>query len=433
MRRLFVTLWLGLGLAACVERGDVLGPLPAAVDTGEGEGGAEPAEMAGMGGSAPAAGSGGLAGSAVTTPTAVVAAVSLGNGHGAALSDGRIFTWGQNDHGQLGQGDTVERHTPTLLASDLRFSALASGGDFTCALDELGAVYCWGAGDRGQLGQGDRTEHHAPVRVTLPVRASSITSDFEHVCALLGNAQLYCWGRNQEGELGQNDRVPPSNDDTARDALEPVEVPGDDWSFVDAGDGHTCGIRDDGSLWCWGRNTDHQLGQGDDPQVRTPLQVGTDTDWLRVDCGQQHSIALKQDHSIWVWGLNEASNGNPPEGWPLGLDAAELDVPTELGTATDWVAVSTRVFHSCAVNRQGELWCWGRNVEGQLGTGDTTLKKTPALVASNVADVDVSWFTTCALERGGGLACTGKNEEGELGTGATDRPLRFTDITAAFR
>jgi hypothetical protein len=50
-----------------------------------------------------------------------------------------------------------------------------------------------------------------------------------------------------------------------------------------------------------------------------------------------------------------------------------------------------------------------------------------------VADADVSWFTTCALERGGGLACTGKNEEGELGTGATDRPLRFTDITAAFR
>jgi alpha-tubulin suppressor-like RCC1 family protein len=87
------------------------------------------------------------------------------------------------------------------------------------------------------------------------------------------------------------------------------------------------------------------------------------------------------------------------------------------------------VFHSCAVNRDNELWCWGRNVEGQLGTGDTTLRQVPTRVATDIADVEVSWFMTCVLTRSGHIECTGGNEAGQLGTGTTDRPLRFTDIT----
>jgi alpha-tubulin suppressor-like RCC1 family protein len=429
MRRALFLFSCCFAAAACIERGEVLRPLTDAGTESEGGTGASDAGSGGMPPVAGGGGSGGVAGM-VVTPAAVVSAVSLGQSHAAAVSATRLFTWGANEAGELGQGDTTERHVPTELTSELRFSALACGNDFTCALDELGAAYCFGANERGQLGQGDRTERHAPVHVALPVAARSLTTDFAHVCALLADARLFCWGRNQEGELGQDDSVPPQNDDTARDALEPVEVPGGDFASVDAGDGHTCAIRLDGSLWCWGRNTGHQLGQGDEPQVRRPLQVGTDQDWLRVDSGQQHSVALKRDHSLWVWGLNEASGTG--EGYPLGLDSEEVATPTRLGTASGWVTIATRVFHTCAVNRDDELWCWGRNVEGQLGTGDTQLRKEPTLVATGIADVDVSWFTTCALLRSGGIACTGKNEQGELGDGTTDRPFRFTDITASF-
>lgn len=418
-------LLLALG---CVERGEVLRPdVDQGVESDAGSGG-----NGGSGGSAGTAGLPAVGGSAgAPAPSAMLAAVSVSMSHSAALSANRLFTWGNNQSGELAQGDTVERHVPTEVASDIHFSTVAAGSNaeehgFTCALDEVGAAYCWGANTRGQLGQGDRTERHTPVRVPLPVAARSITNDFEHVCALLADASLYCWGRNQEGELGQDDRVPPSGDDTARDALEPVAVPGTDWSFVDTGDGHTCGIRFDGSLWCWGRNTQHQLGPSTEEQVRHPIQVGTDTDWLRVDSGQEAAVALKQDHSLWVWGTNTGSDSD--DGYPLGLDADVLATPTRLGTATDWVGVSTCVFHSCAVNRAEELWCWGRNMEGQLGTGDTMIRKQPTLVATAITDVDVSWFTTCALARGGGLACTGSNDHGQLGTGDTERPLRFTDI-----
>lgn len=431
MRRLLFSLASSVALAGCVERGDVLRPLGGAGRGSGGAGGDTAMNDAGTGGGTPMAGTGGSAGTAgALVAPGVVSAVSLGLSHVAAVSASRLFTWGANEAGELGHGDTAERHVPTELTSELRMAALAAGNDFTCALDELGAVYCFGANDRGQLGQGDTSERPAPVHVALPVAARSVTTNFGHVCALLADARLFCWGRNQEGELGQDDSVPPQSDDTARDALEPVEVPGGDFAYATAGDGHTCAIRLDGSLWCWGRNTGHQLGEGDEPQVRRPIQVGSDLDWLRVDSGQQHSVALKRDHSLWVWGLNEASGSG--EGFPLGMDVGEVATPTRLGTASDWVTVATRVFHTCAVNRANELWCWGRNTEGQLGTGDIALRKEPALVATGVADVDVSWFNTCALLRSGGIACTGKNEHGEVGDGTTERPLAFTDITASF-
>jgi len=424
---LFQLVCVLVAAAACVERGDVLRPeANEGVDSEQGGAGS-----GGSGGSGGSAAFGGSAGS--PAPSAVLSSISLGTAHGTALSANRLFAWGDNEAGELGQGDTLERHVPTEVASEVRFSTVAGGGNssargYTCAIDEVGAVYCWGANTRGQLGQGDRSERHSPSRVPLKqVAARSITADFEHVCALLADASLYCWGRNQEGELGQSDSGTPGDDDTARDALEPVEVPGADWSFVDTGDGHTCGIRFDGTLWCWGRNTGHQLGPTNEGQVRHPIQVGSDTDWLRVDSGQQHSLALKQDHSLWGWGLNVASGSG--EGNPLGLDVEEVATPTRLGSAADWVTISTRVFHSCAVNRADELWCWGRGIEGQLGTGDLALRSVPTLVATCITDVDVSWFMTCAVTRGGRLGCTGANDHGELGTGDTERVSSFTDVT----
>src|SRR5262249_13806920 len=113
------------------------------------------------------------------------------------------------------------------------------------------------------------------------------------------------------------------------------------------------------------------------------------------------------------------------------IDQDVIDTPTQLGSATDWTTVATRVFHTCAVNRGAELWCWGRNIEGQLGTGDLTLRKQPTKVASGILDVAVSWFSTCAQSTSGHVLCTGKNEHGEIGDGTTDRPEVFTDVTPA--
>lgn len=402
---------------ACVERGEVL---TSVFETGENAGAGN------SGGTGNTPGTGGGAGQVVAPSNVVISSVAVGLSHSAAISSGHLYAWGANDSGELGLGDTTERHVPTELTSTQTFVSVTAGDDYTCTLDDAGAVYCFGANDRGQLGQGDRQARSVPTRVALPLPARVVSDDFEHVCALLADASLYCWGENFEGELGQSDSPPAGQDDTADDKLSPVPVPDTDWADVSAGQGFTCAIKLDGTLWCWGRNTGHQLGAPSDIQIRHPIQVGSDSDWLHVVSGQQFSFALKKDHSLWCWGINVAY---PDGGFPLGIDADDLATPTRLGSANDWTAVATRVFHTCAVNRNHELWCWGRNIEGQLGTGDTDLRQTPTHVADDIATIAVSWFTTCAATTTGRVLCTGKNDSGEIGDGTTERPIRFTDVT----
>jgi alpha-tubulin suppressor-like RCC1 family protein len=407
-----------LGSAACVDRGEVLRPARAT-------GGSGGSPAGGTGGSSSGAG-----GEPSMMPERVVSALAVGTSHAAAIASDTLYTWGANESGELGQGDTVERHVPTAVTTSVSFVSLTAAENYTCGLDEVGAVYCFGGNERGQLGQGDRNARSVPTRVPLPIAARLLSGSFQHACALLADASLYCWGRNFEGELGQSDSPPTGNQpDTADDALSPIAVPGTDWSYVSAGDGVTCGIRFDGTLWCWGRNTQHQLGPDPTPQIRHPVQIGSDNDWLRVVSGLQYELGLKQDHSIWGWGENVASSSN--EGAPLGLDADLVDSPTRVGSASDWTTLATRAFHTCAVNRSAQLWCWGRNIEGQLGTGDLDLRKTPTHVADGIADVAVSWFSTCAQTTAGHVLCTGKNDHGEIGDGTTDRPEAFTDVTPA--
>jgi alpha-tubulin suppressor-like RCC1 family protein len=373
--------------------------------------------------------SGGAAGEGSMPPlsSVVVSELAVGESHVAAIAAERLYLWGANESGQLGQNDTVERHVPTELVTDLRFVSIASGNAHLCGIDDVGSVYCWGANDRGQLGQGDLEGRLVPTRVTLPVSARSVTTSFAHACALLSDASLYCWGRNEEGELGQDDSTPPMDNGAIADALTPVALPGNDWSWADAGDGFTCGIRLDGTLWCWGRNSQFQLGTEPAGQVRRPIQVGADTDWLRVDAGQHYAFAIKQDHSLWCWGLNTASGTGG--GFPLGIDTDRLEAPTRLGAATDWVTFAASVFHTCAVNRAGELWCWGRTIEGQLGIAELEPRTSPVAVATDIAGVALSWFNTCALSKTGRVLCTGKNDYGQIGNASTERPLRFTDVT----
>lgn len=348
-----------------------------------------------------------------------VSDVALGEEHGCAIATSRLYCWGNNEFGQLGSGDTASRSTPALVEGSWR--AVTAGGHHTCALDELGQVACFGRNERGQLGAGDRTDRSEPVFVDLPSRATFVTSDFTHTCALLNDATLHCWGKNDEGDLGQDDAY-PGDGSTAADALVPIAVPGS-WQAVETGQGHTCAIALDGTLFCWGRNTEHELGESEQIQVRAPLQVGTDDDWLGVEAGQSHTCGLRQDFFAYCWGRNTAvENG---EGAPLGIPGATVVTsPTRLETTGDFAFLRTDTFHTCAVNHDDELYCWGRGVEGQLGLGDELLYEVPTLVGSGYVGVAVGRFTTCAIATDGRLFCTGKNDAGQLGTGdAVDRSV----------
>jgi alpha-tubulin suppressor-like RCC1 family protein len=335
-----------------------------------------------------------------------------------------LYCWGANGSGRLGLGDEADRSRPVRVVGDVQWTSVAAGSGHSCGLDEAGTVYCWGDNRRGQLGQGDRAARSLPSPVMLPRSATSISASFDHSCAVLLDATLYCWGSNGEGELGQADAL-AGEDQSAADALEPIRVPLDDVRSIDNGQGHTCAIRLDGALFCWGRNSSHELGPETRIQVREPLRIGSDGDWLVVDAGQNHTCALKEDRSAWCWGENVGSIDD--EGSPLGLEADIVDEPTRIADVA-FRELATDTFHTCALSADDELSCWGRNVEGQLGLGDLDLRRAPARVDAGYASIGLSRFGTCAIARSGELRCTGKNDVGELGVGDAERRNRLTPV-----
>jgi alpha-tubulin suppressor-like RCC1 family protein len=330
-----------------------------------------------------------------------------------ALVLGSAFCWGDSADGGLGTGGPQEQSSPAAVRTGAVFSSVAVGDVHACGL-EVGTnqVDCWGANAFGQLGSGDDAPRDAPSPVALGQSALEVSTGYEFTCAILADRSLWCWGENDEGQLGQSDMFGAGNSPV------PLAVGASSpWMHVAAGQGHACGIQSPGTLWCWGRNTSAELGLGPGQpiQIRTPTRVGSDGDWASLDLGQDSACALKQDGSLWCWGADTFDQ----LGFPADSDAATpvADAPTRVGTDSDWSEVSIDTFDGCAVKRDGSLWCWGRNLEGQLGLGDNVNRSLPTPVSTGWLAVSVGRFHTCAETLDHGVQCTGQNHSGALGLG----------------
>jgi len=177
---------------------------------------------------------------------------------------------------------------------------------------------------------------------------------------------LYGWG---DGEAGQTGAIDLSSN------WSPAPVGTGTWSSTDAGEKHSCAVRDDATLWCWGYNASGQLGLGDESDRTSPAQVGTETTWTTVAAGEDHACALRTDGTLWCWGNNGYGQ--------LGLgDNTERSTPVQVGSATTWRSVNAGYRHTCATRTDSTLWCWGNNAYGQLGVGDTVQRDAPVQVGT---------------------------------------------------
>jgi len=348
-----------------------------------------------------------------TLPDHAVTDLRASTSNTCAVAGGTLYCWGLLADGSTA---TIPMRVPDSAAGIFR--AVSGGAGARCATETAGTVVCWGSNDRGELAQGDRVSRTTPTRVALPGSTHAVAGRFDSFCTRLDDGRLECWGQNDEGQMGQSDPEGSS------DALEPVRVEmATDWTDVDTGQGHTCGIRGSGALYCWGRNTDGELGQGTGAsiQIRTPTLVPGTQDWTSVVAGQNHTCGLRSPGRLYCFG-----NGSDGQ---LGISPrTSTDVPVQVDDATDYRVVSTDTFHGCGIRGAGTLWCWGRNAEGQLGTGDTKDRDTPTQIGLDVdwADVTVGRFHTCARRTDGTAWCTGANDTGQLGTGDTERRDVFT-------
>jgi alpha-tubulin suppressor-like RCC1 family protein len=294
-----------------------------------------------------------------------------------------------------------------------------------CEITKYGLLECWGANGSGQIGNGKLVNQSWPYMVLPSVTWKAVGAGQAHTCGVQSDGSLWCWGDNTLGELGQG-MV------STTPTLTPRQVgAGLDWTAVSAGVSFSCGLRKDGSLWCWGDNRHGQAGSSSGLSVSTPsaIAVTPGQQWTAVSCGTDFACGLQSDGSLWCWGSN--ASGNLGNGNAAQVDSA---TPGRVGTA-QYSAVSAGVGYSCAVRSDATLWCWGTNVLNTFGKGSSTgLDTVPVQAAAGSTWVSVAVnINTCAIDYAGSLSCTGPNDYGTLGNGTQTSHMSFTPMGAMWQ
>jgi len=303
-------------------------------------------------------------------------------GTGAVNADGTLWTWGRNNYGRLGLGDTTDRSSPTQVGSLTDWAAVASGQSYMMAVKTDGTLWTWGYNSDGQLGLGDRTTYSSPVQVGSLTDWSSAAGAF---CPVLANGMfaiktdgtLWAWGNNNDAfGLGLGDETARSSPTQSGSATT--------WAWVNSTASAGAAIRTDGTLWTWGESGNGQLGNGTDtPRVCCPVQVGSLTDWSTIKGGAGATFnAIKTDGTLWGWAVNSAGQ--------LGLgDTTVRSSPVQVGSLTDWSKHTILYETAGAIKTDGTLWTWGGNSDGEQGRGNTTTSSSPAQVGSDTDFLDI--------------------------------------------
>jgi alpha-tubulin suppressor-like RCC1 family protein len=348
-------------------------------------------------------------------------AVAAGGAFSCALAtDGALYCWGDNHFGQLAIGGDTARATPVQVPGLAHAAALAAGGAHTCATaddaDGAKALFCWGANDSGQLGDGSLDDAPAPARVSS-LQLSGLAAGAAHTCAIGADRQLRCWGWGAAGQLGQEAGIDMVI--TVPTATDLVPPEGGDGVFAVAGGAeHTCvGATVSVSVLCFGRNVDGQLGNGLLGDVGGPDKVAA----LRgkpsaLTAGGAHTCAIDDEGDVWCWGRGD--EGQLGDG--LGVEHAS---PTSvaLGTDSPAEAITAGAAHTCVL-AGGRVRCWGRNADGQLGAPLPAPLLAPRLVTklAQARAVAAGGRHTCAIGDDATVSCWGANESGQLGNGSFD-------------
>ena len=351
-----------------------------------------------------------------------VGLVAGGEYHSLAVGDdGTIWAWGNNSYGQLGNGTTTSTPTPVHVTGLSDGVAVAAGAVSSAALTRSGTVFTWGDNTYGQLGDGTTVASSAPVQVPGLTGVSSVAAGNYHVLAVKTDGTVEAWGSNAAGQLG---------DGTTTSRTRPVAVQGLTGVVqVAAGGlpgwaGQSVALRNDGTVWTWGYGKSGQLGLGSTTSNPTPTQVPGLTGVVQIAAGGDDTYALKSDGTEWAWGDNSYGQ--------LGTTAAKHTQSSPIQVRISGVtAIGAGGTHALAVKTDGSVWAWGNNNTGQLGDGGACGKICTTPVASSgltgAVAVTGGYVHSLAVLGDGSLRAWGRNAEGELGDGTTT--VRPTPVT----
>jgi len=388
----------------------------------------------------------------------------------AIKTDGTLWTWGSDSYGGLGNGTTLYYSSPIQIGSLTNWKQVSCGyRENVYAIKTDGTLWSWGQGNSGQLGNGRLINYSSPIQIGALTNWSSVAGGFFMFAAIKTDGTLWTCGYSGSGGLGNGTTISYSS---------PIQVGSlTNWKQVSCGTSSVLSVKTDGTLWGWGLNNIYILGNGNSIDYSSPIQIGSSTNWKYVSAGAGFAAAIKTDGTLWAWG-NQNSFGNLGNGttigysspvqigsltnwnqvfvtqsasvaytndnkvywWGQSLGAGPTDYlinissPVQVGLLTNWKQVSAGRDYIAAIKYDGTLWTWGRGVYGTLGNGTTLKYSSPIQIGSLTTwkQVSAGDLNVGAIKTDGTLWTWGYNPYGTLGNGTTinySSPVQIGSLT----
>lgn len=229
----------------------------------------------------------------------------------------------------------------------------------------------------------------------------------DHSCGIKKDGTAWCWGDDSFGVLGDNRSV--------RQSTVPVGiVGGGSWSAIGTAGWDTCGIRSDATAWCWGYNVQGEFGNNTTTESDVPTLAGGGGAWKLISDGNWDACGIKTNGTAWCWGTNVSG--------ALGNNSTtDSHIPVAVIGGGNWSSLSTGQYATCGTKTDGTAWCWGSNHWGQLGNNSTTASSVPVAVSGGGtwSSISLNSAHSCGIKINGTAWCWGYNGDGELGNNST--------------
>jgi alpha-tubulin suppressor-like RCC1 family protein len=353
---------------------------------------------------------GGGSGPSLPSPTC---AVSAGEHSLYSNSTGRVWGWGYNFQGQVGNNTNIDVATPvSILGTAKTFLKIAAGQNHSIAIDKNGRLWGWGLNGQGQIGDNSVTNRCTPVSVAGVVKTIyEISAGSNHSNGIDNTGLVWSWGFNSGGQLGDNTIISKNT---------PVSILGARKTFckISSGETHTLALTNRGAVWAWGNANTGRLGDNQQVTNRcTPVSVlGTAKTFCKISAGSSTSYGIDKNGRLWGWGTNSSGQiGNNS----TGLASTPVSI---LGAVKTFCEISGGGSYALALDKNGRAWGWGYNGAGGIGDNSTTQRNTPVSVAGSVktfcridAGHGATLMHSLAIDKNGGVWAWGDYTFGKLG------------------
>lgn len=331
----------------------------------------------------------------------------------AITTTGVLKCWGLGTSGQIGNAANLTRLIPTIVNSGTSYSAVSNGQDVTCGITTAGVLRCWGADRNYNIGLSVNATFNSPQTLHSGESFSQVIVNDQRMCALNSLNVMKCSGERHMGLMGDGmtSQLHSFTAVTSLDQFSSLSLKG---QFM------TSGLKSDGSLWMWGfgRTSSDYIGDASVQEVTlSPQQVliTTGSTFTKVSKGYKHTCAIRSDQKLYCWGYN--TNGNIGDN-----TTTNRALPVAVDAATNYIDVSAGSWFTCGITTAGVLKCWGINSNNSLGDNTTTQRNSPVVVNSGTTYkslAQTAYYTMCAITSADELKCWGYNNYGQVGVGGT--------------